>query len=144
VAQRLQRQPDQSRHRAAPGDYSFVLYAESAGGHDESFHLVAVFGGDQGSPDISAAVPVNSGAFGVASAANGLGLLECDGPCNYVPNAGSLSFGDGALVATLIAFSGSPMPPRRLISSGRIITVKAMAAAATPTSSASPPCGSKR
>ncbi len=89
----------------APGEYSFVLYAESAGGHDDHFTLSLYFGGDQGSPDISAAVPVNSGAFGVASAANGLGLLECDGPCNYVPNAGSLSFGDGALVATLIAFS---------------------------------------
>jgi hypothetical protein len=89
----------------APGEYSFVLYAESAGGHDDHFTLSLYFGGDQGSPGISAAVPVNSGAFGVASGDNGLGLLECAGACNYVPNAGSLSFGDGALVATLIGFS---------------------------------------
>ena len=89
----------------APGEYSFVLYAESAGGHDDHFTLSLYFGGDQGSPRISAAVPVNSGAFGVASANNGLGLLECFGPCNYIPNAGSLSFGDGALVATLTGFS---------------------------------------
>jgi hypothetical protein len=89
----------------APGEYSFVLYAESAGGHDDHFTLSLDFGGDQGSPGISAAVPVNSGAFGVASGDNGLGLLECAGACNYVPNAGSLSFGDGTLVATLTGFS---------------------------------------
>jgi hypothetical protein len=89
----------------APGEYSFVLYAESAGNHDDHFTLSLYFGGDQASPGISAAVPVNSGAFGVASGNNGLGLLECFGACNYVPNAGSLSFGDGALVATLTGFS---------------------------------------
>lgn len=95
-----------------PGEYSFVLYADSAGDHGDHFTLSLYFGGDETSPDISAAVPVNSDIFGVATADNGLGLLECFGACNYVPNAGTLSFGDGALVATLTEFawytSGDP------------------------------------
>ncbi len=89
----------------APGVYTFVLYAESAGNHDDHFTLSLYFGGDQASPDISAAVPVNSGIFGVAGANNGLGLLECFGACNYVPNANALSYSDGALIATLTGFS---------------------------------------
>jgi len=89
----------------APGTYTFVLYAESAGGHDDHFTLSLYFDGDQTAPDISAAVPVNSGIFGVAGADNGLGLLECFGDCNIVPNANSLSYSDGSLIATLTGFS---------------------------------------
>lgn len=87
-----------------PGDYSFVIYADSAGGHDDHFTLSLYFDGNQTAPDISAAVPVNSGLFGVATADNGLGLLECFGACNYVANAATLSFSDGDLLATLIGF----------------------------------------
>lgn len=87
-----------------PGDYSFVLYANSAGDHDDHFTLSLYFDGNQTAPAISAAVPVNSGLFGVATADNGLGLLECFGPCNLVANAGALSFSDGDLLATLTGF----------------------------------------
>lgn len=88
-----------------PGSYTFVVYADSAGSHDDHFTLSLYFDGDETTPRISAAVPVNTGAFAVATADNGLGLLECFGPCNYIANASSLSFGDGDVLATLTGFS---------------------------------------
>jgi len=89
----------------APGDYTFAIYGEGAGNHGDHFTLSLFFGGDETTPGISAAVPVNSGSFVPAGADNGLGLLECFGPCNFIANAGSLSVSDGVLVATLTAFS---------------------------------------
>lgn len=89
----------------APGVYTFAIYAEAAGSHGDHFTLSLYFDGDEATSGISASVPVNSGAFGAAGADNGLGLLECFGPCNYVANAGTLIFSDGLVTATLTGFS---------------------------------------